>query len=110
MSCPRRVIRLSLAVSFLLIAGRSSVSASGDEWKAIDPAQLALKTSVVEKDADAEDIFWEIRVEDENGVGGPRTVLSHYVRMKIFNDRGRERYSRDNHTITLKQIGTSVSQ
>ncbi len=33
--------------------------ARGDkDWKPIDPAELALKTPTVEKDADAEALFW----------------------------------------------------
>jgi hypothetical protein len=40
------------------------VWASGDDWKPIDPAQLALKTSTVEKEADADGLFWEVRMDD----------------------------------------------
>lgn len=36
--------------------------AIGDNWKPVNPAELASKTPVVEKDADAEAIFWEVRV------------------------------------------------
>jgi hypothetical protein len=41
---------------------------------------------VVEKDADAEALFWEVRVNDED----MDTVLSHYVRIKVFTERGKE--------------------
>lgn len=69
--------------------------ARGDkDWKPIDPAELALKSPTVEKDADAEALFWEVKVADEAQGGDPRTVLNHYVRIKIFNERGRESQSK----------------
>jgi Domain of Unknown Function with PDB structure (DUF3857) len=70
------------------------VTASGDEWRAIDVAELASKTPTVEKDADAEVLFWEVRVADEVEGSTPRTVLRHYLRIKIFTERGRESQSK----------------
>src|SRR5688572_2321719 len=67
---------------------------AGDEWRPVDPADLALKAPVVEKDADAEAIFWEVRLSDEVEGGTPRTVLRHYVRIKVFSERGRESQSK----------------
>jgi len=67
---------------------------AGDDWKPIDPAILAMKAAVVEKDADAEAIFWEVRLLDEVEGGTPRTVLKHYVRLKVFTERGREAQSK----------------
>lgn len=64
---------------------------AGDEWKPIDPAELALKGSVVEAGADAEALFWEVRVNDDpNG----DLILTHYIRIKVFTDRGRESQSK----------------
>jgi hypothetical protein len=69
--------------------------ARGDkDWKPIDPAQIALAAPTVEKDADAEVLFWEVKVADEDAGSEPRTVLDHYIRIKIFNDRGRESQSK----------------
>lgn len=48
----------------------------------------------VEPDADAEAIFWEVRVLDELDGSVPRTVVNHYIRIKIFTERGRETQSR----------------
>jgi len=70
------------------------VFASGNEWRTIDPAELASKTPVVEKDADAEALFWEVHVSDEVEGSMPRTVLTHYIRIKIFTERGRESQSK----------------
>lgn len=70
------------------------VAFAGDDWRPVDPADLALKAAVVEKDADAEAIFWEVRLSDDMEGGTPRTVLRHYVRIKIFTERGRESQSK----------------
>ena len=69
----------------------SMVRAGGEEWRTLDPAELALKAAKVEPNADAEAIFWDIRIDDG---GYSDLVLSHYVRIKIFNERGREKHSK----------------
>ena len=85
---------LFLVIVALLLAPfgalRTSLAA-GEDWRPIEPADLALKAAVVEPNADAEALFWDIRVDD----GGQNDlVLSHYVRIKIFNERGRDKYSK----------------
>ncbi|MGI9105374.1 MAG: DUF3857 domain-containing protein [Pyrinomonadaceae bacterium] len=92
---PRLLSPLCLSVLVLLFLCAAPVLAVGDqEWKPIDPAHLTLKAPMVERDADAEALFWEVRVADEVDGGEPRTVLSHYVRIKIFTERGRESQSK----------------
>ena len=85
---------LFVVVAALLVAPLGALRtglAAGEEWRPIEPADLALKAAVVEANADAEAIFWDIRVDD----GGENDlVLSHYVRIKIFNEHGREKYSK----------------
>ncbi len=77
------------------LAAPPASSARGDkDWKPVDPADVALTAPTVEKDADAEALFWEVKVADEADGGDPRTVLQHYVRIKIFNERGRESQSK----------------
>jgi transglutaminase-like putative cysteine protease len=86
MLTPRWNILLALAAIFAF----SSLAIAGDDWKPVDPAELALKSPVVDKDADAEALFWDVRVLDEVEGDTPRTVLNHYVRIKVFTDRGKE--------------------
>lgn len=75
-----------------LLAAAPPVFAFGDQdWKPIDPAHLALKTPVVEKDADAEAIFWEVRVDDGDESD---LIFTNYLRIKIFTERGRESQSK----------------
>src|SRR5215470_5997615 len=63
-------------------------------WKPIDPAHVALKAPAVEKDADAEAIFWEVYFRDELNGSDPRKVFSNYIRIKIFSQRGVENHSK----------------
>lgn len=89
---PCLTLRLSLLL--MLCAVPNAFAYGGQDWKPIDPAHLALKAPSVERDADAEALFWEVRVADEVDGREPRTVLSHYVRIKIFTERGRESQSK----------------
>jgi hypothetical protein len=65
--------------------------AAGDGWKPIDPADLAMKSPIVEKDADAEALFWEVRVDDNPDID---LIFNHYIRVKVFTERGRESQSK----------------
>jgi Transglutaminase-like enzymes, putative cysteine proteases len=82
-----------LLALFLCLFSASTVTtrAVSEEWKPIDPAHLALKSSTVEKDADAEAIFWEVRIDD-NPEGD--LIFNHYIRVKVFTERGRESQSK----------------
>jgi hypothetical protein len=81
----------TLLILCLLAAFAAPALASGDDWKPIDPAHLAMKAPVVESDADAEGLFWEVRMDDnENG----NLIFSHYLRVKVFTERGRESQSK----------------
>ena len=57
----------------------------------MDAEHIALKAPVVEPNADAEALFWDIRIDDG---GYDDLVLSHYVRIKIFTERGRDTHSK----------------
>ncbi len=69
----------------------SAVFAQDKDWRPVSPAELAAKTPVVEADADAEATFWEVRIDDSSDED---LSLRHYVRVKIFTERGREKYSK----------------
>lgn len=81
---------IALFVCLLCLAPISALPAFED-WKPIDPAELSIKNSTVEKEADAEGLFWEVRIDD-NPDGN--LIFSHYIRVKVFTERGRESQSR----------------
>ncbi len=89
MKSPRSVLPL-FAVLVCLVIGASAHPVGDVEWRAVTPEELAMKTPKVEPDADAEAIFWEVRIDDSSD----DLAMQHYVRVKIFNDRGREKYSK----------------
>ncbi len=79
-----RTLTLSFAAVML-----SSLSAYGQDWQPVTPSDLAFGP-MVDKSADAEALFWKIQVEQSMS----KTVLIHYLRIKIFTERGIESQSR----------------
>jgi transglutaminase-like putative cysteine protease len=89
-----RLTAFTVLLAASLFAPKASARAAvGGEkdWKPVEPSQLALAAPVVEKDADAEAIFWEVYVDDSR----PYVLsLDHYIRIKVFNERGRDSQSK----------------
>jgi len=73
----------NLLFAFVVLS-LTPLSALADKvnWKPIDPKDLARKTPTVEKDADAEALFWEVRIQPE----GEGAALLPYIRIKIFSE------------------------
>lgn len=92
MKLSRACAQLSLVIICAILIAAPAFAGDND-WKPIDPAHLALKEAVVEKDADAEALFWEVRVEDKPDYRGD-LVFQHYIRIKVFTERGRESQSK----------------
>src|SRR3982751_5877356 len=88
---PRFLLPLFLALVCLVILYAPSVLADDNGWKPVDPAELSSTTPVVEPNSDAEAIFWEVRMDDSQTED---LVLKHYIRIKVFTDRGRESQSK----------------
>jgi hypothetical protein len=84
---PRLATALSILGLFLILPA----VIFADDWKPIDPSELALKTSMVEKDADAEAMFWEVRVDDSSP---DELSLKNYIRIKVFTERGKDLQSK----------------
>src|ERR1700752_973971 len=98
MRFPRLQTLFAVSVCFLFIV--PTLASAGDEWRILDPGVLALKESTGEKGADAEVLFWEVRIDDSSP---EELVLKNYVRIKIFTDRGKESQSK----IDLQYSGSS---
>jgi hypothetical protein len=84
-----RLLVTSIAVCLVLCV--FGTVRAGDEWRAVTQEELALKTPKVDPDADAEALFWEVRIDDSSSED---LAMQHYVRVKIFTDRGRENFSK----------------
>lgn len=88
---PPTLIVVRVLPCALLLFGTLAHAEGG--WDPLTPQELALKASVVEPDADAEVIFWRGSVEDRFEGGNASTVISHYLRIKVFTPAGAEKFS-----------------
>jgi len=92
----------TIILSLLVFAGLA-YAGDDDNWRPVTQEELAQKESKVEKDADAEAIFWDTSYD----IDILRSVkVKTYVRIKIFTGRGRDQYS----TIKILNLpGTKLS-
>ncbi|HRH41076.1 MAG TPA: DUF3857 domain-containing protein [Pyrinomonadaceae bacterium] len=67
------------------------IMAEDKDWLPVTQKELEMKKPQVEPDADVEAIFWEVRIDNSSDSDYSR---KHYVRVKIFTERGREKYSK----------------
>jgi uncharacterized protein DUF3857/transglutaminase superfamily protein len=81
----------AICLSACILGGPAT--AAGADWPVIAPADLSLDKPTIDPNADAEVLLWDVRVtdSDEHDLS---TILEHHLRIKIFNDRGRETYSK----------------
>ncbi len=93
MKFSRLLARQTFGLSALLGACLllTSASAQSMQWKPVDPTHLAIKAPMVEKDADAEALLWEVYINDSSDT---TTDFTHFLRIKIFSDRGKETQSK----------------
>src|SRR6188474_863108 len=87
---PMRLSQWLSTVCLVLVVLLTSGQASAQQWAPIDPADLTLKAPRVDPAADAEVLLWEVRVTDDTELDDLNTAFNHYIRIKVFNDRGRE--------------------
>lgn len=80
-----------LLASIVVLASAGRLAAQDKDWRPVTPEDVSSKTPVVDPDADAEAIFWEVRIDDSSSYD---LSMKHYVRVKIFTERGREKYSK----------------
>jgi hypothetical protein len=85
------VARRPLFALLLLCAFALGSNAQDKDWRPVSPDDLSSKNPIVEPDADAEAIFWEVRIDDSDSSD---LSMKHYVRVKVYTERGREKYSK----------------
>src|SRR5262249_1948908 len=74
-------------------------------WRPVTPEELSLKKSKTDPAADAEAFFREVRVLNEQGGDRyPHNVISEYIRLKIFTDKGKDQYG----TVQIPYSGKST--
>jgi hypothetical protein len=58
-------------------------------WLPITDAERSMKAPLVEKDAGVEALFWRVHVVDEIQGQDLKRTLYNYIRLKVFDDRGK---------------------
>ena len=66
-------------------AARASVNV---EWLPVTDEERNLKAPKIDPEAGGEALFWRVHIVDEDTITRPQTVLYHYLRIKIFDQRG----------------------
>src|SRR5438477_1059050 len=89
-------VAVRLALTLLAYATLSAA-----DWRAVTEAELTEKAPRIDPGADAEAIFWDIKIDDNADDGTFHPVMHHYIRIKIFTDRGLEKYA----TVEIPQFG-----
>lgn len=84
----RVLLAVLLAAACPVFAQKSSIYAG---WVQITDAERGLKAPIVEPEAGAEAIFWQVHVTDELNGGDLRRIFNHYVRLKVFTREGAEK-------------------
>lgn len=98
MNSPKPLLRpgasgaLVLLLALVFFATTPTYARGDKDWKALEPSELgAAAAPVVEKDADAEALFWEVVIDDSQSY---ELSLKNYIRIKVFNERGRDAQSK----------------
>lgn len=112
MNSVRHLRRSALLSSILAVFLLSSLGFSQDkDWRPVSSADLSSTNSVVEPNADAEAILWEVRVNDASATA---LVLEHYVRIKIYTEKGRDDFAKRDLLFTkgmkIKEIKARVTK
>jgi hypothetical protein len=78
-------------------SGQQKTLAPGDftTWLPISDAEREMKAPIVEKEAGAEVLLWRVHVVDEllGNNSELQRVFYHYIRLKIFDEKGKEKTS-----------------
>lgn len=81
--------RIPVLVSLSLLL--NSTLALAVTWRPVASQELSMQKSANDPSADVEALFREVRVRDQSTSSGyPESVISEYVRLKIFTERGKK--------------------
>jgi hypothetical protein len=95
------------AILFLTVLLHASAYAV--DWFPIEKAELERSKPKIDPDAPAEVIFWHVYIEDKVQGDSIQHIRRTYQRIKIFNEKGRDEYSKHEVTVFGKSAITNVS-
>lgn len=74
----------------MLASANAFAGAPDHDWLPVTDAEMQMKSPVVDKTAGIEALFTRVRFTDDCSSGFERTSI-HYVRLKVFNEEGKEK-------------------
>lgn len=103
-----RVFALALGLSIIaVLAGPPRGARAEKDWPPLPPEQRALAHPTVEPDADAEALLWEVRVDDQLDATGVLSIRDHFLRVKVFTQKGAQEWTR--HEVDYPRKGVTIS-
>jgi Domain of Unknown Function with PDB structure (DUF3857) len=90
---PRLTLLLALSIPHHGSAQqRTLVPPEFVNWPPVTDAEREIQSPRVEKDAGAEVLLWRVHIADEvGGRSGIERVFYHYIKLKIFDEKGKEK-------------------
>jgi len=82
----RAVVLCAMAVVSGLLPARVIAQ---QPWRPVTDVERTLSRPLIDANADAEILLWDVAISDTNVVP-VKTHQDHYLRIKIFNERGRD--------------------
>jgi hypothetical protein len=85
-------LRTSLLPILMLLAtlpAKAQTLAINTTWLPVTDAERSMRAPVVEKDAGVEALFWHVYVIDEIQEQDLQRTVYHYVRLKVFDEKGK---------------------
>ena len=95
--------------ALLFLTVLSPVSSYSADWFPIEKAELERSKPKIDPDAPAEVLFWHVYIEDKMQGDEPQHIRRSYIRIKIYNEKGREKYSKNEVTVFNKTAIVNVS-
>jgi transglutaminase-like putative cysteine protease len=96
----------ALALALLALPTARAARAEKD-WPPLPPEHRSLAQSSVEKDADAEALLWQVSVDDQLEADGVVSIRDHFLRVKVFTQKGAQDWSKQE--IDYPRKGVKVS-
>lgn len=97
----------SFTLGLVLLAGVTGAARAEKDWPPLPPEHRALAQSSVEKDADAEALLWQVKVDDQLEQDGVVSIRDHFMRVKVFTQKGAQDWSKEE--IDYPRKGVSIS-
>ncbi len=86
-----RIARLALIAAIVAGSAAPSINVVAiRQWLPVTDEERNLKAPKIDPEAGAEALFWRVHIVDQFQGEDPQTVLYHYLRIKVFNQRGGE--------------------